>query len=309
MKQYQPDEAYEHNRFDAVKSAEGKQRAQAAAASRKSLESLGFVFGRSVYDDWLARLYSEGKPKGDRTGTGTLCIPGIQMRFDLEKGFPLITTKKVSLRSIIIELLWFLSGDTNNNMLKDRGVNIWTAWAKEDGDLGPIYGKQWRSWPDGNGGTIDQIDELIKTMKRDPDSRRMIINAWNVAMLKMMALTPCHAMIQFVVVDGKVCCIVTQRSADWGPGVPFNIASYSKLTHMVAQQVGLDVGELIWNGGDCHIYSNHMEAAEEQLSRKPRPFPRLIVKRKPASIFGYQLEDFELDGYDPHPPIKYPVAT
>ena len=268
------------------------------------------------YEDLLRLAYTQGVEKQDRTGTGTKSIFGHQMRFDLAQGFPLVTTKKVHLRSIIVELLWFLTGSSNNNWLKERGVTIWDEWARADGDLGPVYGVQWRSWPTPDGKHIDQISELIQTLKTNPDSRRMIVSAWNVAELSKMALMPCHAFFQFYVAPaaqpggrGKLSCQLYQRSADIFLGVPFNIASYALLTQMVAQQCDLDVGDFIWTGGDCHIYSNHHEQVELQLSRAPLPYPTLHIVRRPDSIFDYQLEDFEVRGYDHHPAIKAPVAV
>ena len=268
------------------------------------------------YEDLLRLTYTQGVEKQDRTGTGTKSIFGHQMRFDLAQGFPLVTTKKVHLRSIIVELLWFLTGSSNNNWLKERGVTIWDEWARADGDLGPVYGVQWRSWPTPDGKHIDQISELIQTLKTNPDSRRMIVSAWNVAELSKMALMPCHAFFQFYVAPaaqsggrGKLSCQLYQRSADIFLGVPFNIASYALLTHMVAQQCDLDVGDFIWTGGDCHIYSNHHEQVELQLSRAPLPYPTLHIARRPDSIFDYQFEDFEVRGYDHHPAIKAPVAV
>ena len=273
---------------------------------------------RSQYEDFMRHVYTHGVTKTDRTGTGTRSVFGHQMRFDLNEGFPLVTTKKVHLKSIIQELLWFLTGSSNNNWLKERGVSIWDEWAKEDGDLGPVYGVQWRSWPTPDGGHIDQISEVIQTLKTNPDSRRIIVSAWNVAELSKMALMPCHAFFQFYVAPGengvnggrgKLSCQLYQRSADIFLGVPFNIASYALLTHMVAQQCDLDVGDFIWTGGDCHIYSNHHEQVELQLSRAPLPYPTLNILRRPASIFDYQFEDFEVQGYVPHPAIKAPVAV
>ncbi|NCU79549.1 MAG: thymidylate synthase, partial [Burkholderiaceae bacterium] len=254
-------------------------------------------------------VLDHGAKKSDRTGTGTLSVFGHQMRFDLSEGFPLVTTKKLHLKSIVYELLWFLSGNTNNQWLKERGVSIWDEWAAPDGDLGPVYGYQWRSWPAPNGQHIDQIKEIIQTIKTNPDSRRIIVSAWNVADIPKMALAPCHAFFQFYVADGKLSCQLYQRSADIFLGVPFNIASYALLTHMVAQQCSLDVGEFIWTGGDCHLYSNHLEQVELQLSRKPYSLPQLKIHRKPDSIFDYQFEDFEIVGYESHPHIKAPVAV
>lgn len=271
---------------------------------------------RSQYEDFMRHVDTHGVFKSDRTGTGTKSVFGHQMRFDLNEGFPLVTTKKVHVRSIIQELLWFLTGSSDNNWLRERGVTIWDEWARENGDLGPVYGVQWRSWPTPDGGHIDQIAEVIKTLKTNPDSRRIIVSAWNVAELSKMALMPCHAFFQFYVAPpqadgerGKLSCQLYQRSADIFLGVPFNIASYALLTHMVAQQCELDVGDFIWTGGDCHIYSNHAEQVALQLSRDPRPYPTLRILRKPDSIFDYRYEDFAFDGYDPHPAIKAPVAV
>ena len=261
------------------------------------------------YLDLMRHVMTNGTHKSDRTGTGTMSVFGHQMRFDLQKGFPVVTTKKLHLKSIIIELLWFLQGSTNNNWLKERGVSIWDEWAKEDGELGPIYGYQWRSWPAPNGEHVDQISQLMDQIKNNPDSRRLIVSAWNVAEIPRMALPPCHAFFQFYVADGKLSCQLYQRSADIFLGVPFNIASYALLTHMIAQQADLNVGEFIWTGGDCHLYSNHMEQVRLQLSRKPLPLPKLVIRRKPASIFDYEYEDFELVGYQHHDPIKAPVAV
>ena len=253
---------------------------------------------------------TQGAFKTDRTNTGTKSVFGHQMRFDLNEGFPLVTTKKVHIKSIVQELLWFLTGSSNNNWLKERGVSIWDEWANpETGDLGPVYGVQWRSWPTPDGGHIDQISEVIKTLKTNPDSRRIIVSSWNVADLSKMALMPCHAFFQFYVANGKLSCQLYQRSADIFLGVPFNIASYALLTHMVAQQCDLEVGDFIWTGGDCHIYSNHQEQVSLQLSRAPLPYPTLHIKRKPDSIFDYQFEDFEFLDYQHHPAIKAPVAV
>lgn len=263
----------------------------------------------SQYDDFLRHVYTAGVKKADRTGTGTRSVFGSQLRFDLSQGFPLITTKKVSLRLIALELLWFLRGDSNVKWLQERNCTIWDEWAREDGDLGPIYGVQWRSWPTPDGGHIDQITDVINTLKKNPDSRRIIVSAWNVADLNKMALMPCHAFFQFYVADGKLSCQLYQRSADMFLGVPFNIASYALLTMMVAQQCDLELGEFIWTGGDCHIYDNHVEQVELQLSREPRAYPTMKLARRPDSIFDYELEDFILEGYDPHPAIKAPVAV
>ena len=272
---------------------------------------------RSQFEDFMRHVDSQGVFKADRTGTGTKSVFGYQMRFDLNEGFPLVTTKKVHLRSIIQELLWFLTGSSNNHWLKDRGVSIWDEWADPTtGDLGPVYGVQWRSWPTPEGGHIDQIAEVIKTLKTNPDSRRIIVSAWNVADLDKMALMPCHAFFQFYVAPatapgekGRLSCQLYQRSADIFLGVPFNIASYALLTHMVAQQCDLDVGDFIWTGGDCHIYSNHAEQVALQLSRAPLAYPTLHIKRQPASIFEYEYDDFEVLGYECHPAIKAPVAV
>jgi thymidylate synthase len=264
---------------------------------------------RSQYEDFMRHVYQHGTPKTDRTGTGTRSVFGYQMRFDLGEGFPLVTTKKVHLKSIIYELLWFLQGSSNNNWLKERGVTIWDEWARPDGDLGPVYGVQWRSWPTPDGGHIDQIAEAVKLIRTNPDSRRIIVSAWNVSDIPKMALPPCHAFFQFYVADGKLSCQLYQRSADIFLGVPFNIASYALLTHMLAQQCDLGVGDFVWVGGDCHIYDNHHEQVELQLSRDPRPYPTLTIGRRPASIFDYEFDDFVFEHYDPHPPIKAPVAV
>ncbi|HVR50321.1 MAG TPA: thymidylate synthase [Pseudorhodoferax sp.] len=264
---------------------------------------------RSQYEDFMRHVHTHGVAKGDRTGTGTKSVFGHQMRFDLSEGFPLVTTKKVHLKSIIVELLWFLTGSSDNHWLKERGVSIWDEWAREDGDLGPVYGVQWRSWPTPDGGHIDQIAEVVKQLKTNPDSRRIIVSAWNVADLSKMALMPCHAFFQFYVAEGRLSCQLYQRSADIFLGVPFNIASYALLTHMLAQQCDLEVGDFIWTGGDCHIYSNHVEQVALQLSRDPRPYPTLNILRKPDSIFDYRYEDFAIEDYDPHPAIKAPVAV
>ena len=261
------------------------------------------------YHDLMKEVLAKGVKKSDRTGTGTISVFGHQMRFNMAEGFPMVTTKKLHLKSIIYELLWFLKGSTDNNWLKERGVSIWNEWAAPDGDLGPIYGYQWRSWPAPNGQHIDQITEVIDTIKKNPDSRRIIVSAWNVADIPRMALAPCHAFFQFYVADGKLSCQLYQRSADIFLGVPFNIASYALLTHMVAQQCNLEVGDFVWTGGDCHLYSNHLEQVDLQLSREFFPLPKLNVLRKPASIFDYEFEDFEIVGYESHPHIKAPVAV
>ena len=258
----------------------------------------------------------QGRFKADRTGTGTTSVFGHQMRFDLSEGFPLVTTKKVHLKSIILELLWFLRGDSNVAWLQERGCTIWDEWAREDGELGPVYGVQWRSWPTPEGGHIDQIAEVVKQLRTTPDSRRIIVSAWNVADLSKMALMPCHAFFQFYVAPaetpggrGKLSCQLYQRSADIFLGVPFNIASYALLTHMFAQQCDLDVGDFIWTGGDCHLYSNHAAQVDTQLARTPFPYPTLHIKRKPASILDYEFDDFEVLDYQHHAPIKAPVAV
>jgi thymidylate synthase len=259
------------------------------------------------YEDFLRHVLARGTPKSDRTGTGTRSVFGHQMRFDLSRGFPLVTTKRVHFRSVAVELLWFLRGEGNIGWLHENGVTIWDEWADERGDLGPVYGVQWRSWPT-PAGEVDQIEELLRTLRTNPDSRRMIVSAWNVGMLGEMALPPCHLLFQFHVADGRLSCQLYQRSADLFLGVPFNIASYALLTHMIAQQVGLEPGDFIWTGGDCHIYDNHRDQAAEQLSREARPMPRLRLRRA-ASLFDYTFEDIELVGYDPHPGIKAPVAV
>ena len=272
---------------------------------------------RTQYEDLLRQVLAHGVDKADRTGTGTKSVFGHQMRFDLSEGFPLVTTKKVHLKSIIVELLWFLTGSSSNHWLTERGVSIWNEWADPaTGDLGPVYGVQWRSWPTPGGGHIDQIGQAIETLKTNPDSRRIIVSSWNVADLDQMALMPCHAFFQFYVAPatepggkGKLSCQLYQRSADLFLGVPFNIASYALLTHMVAQQCDLEVGDFIWVGGDCHIYSNHFEQVQTQLARAPYPYPTLHIKRKPDSLFDYQYEDFEVTGYEHHPAIKAPVAV
>jgi len=261
------------------------------------------------YLDLMRHVRDNGARKDDRTGTGTLSVFGYQMRFDLAHGFPMVTTKKLHTRSIIHELLWFLNGDTNIGYLNDNKVRIWDEWADENGDLGPVYGAQWRSWPSADGQHIDQLSDVLETLRTNPDSRRIIVSAWNVGELEKMALMPCHALFQFYVADGKLSCQLYQRSADIFLGVPFNIASYALLTHMVAQQTGLKVGDFIWTGGDCHLYSNHMEQVEEQLAREPLPLPTLSMQRKPQSITDYKFEDFEIVGYEFHPHIAAPVAV
>ncbi|UBM59789.1 thymidylate synthase [Marinilongibacter aquaticus] len=261
------------------------------------------------YHDLLKHILEEGTEKSDRTGTGTKSVFGYQMRFNLKEGFPLVTTKKIHLRSVIHELLWFIQGDTNIAYLKENGVSIWDEWADENGDLGPVYGKQWRSWPKANGETVDQLMTVIDQLKNSPDSRRIIVSAWNVGELSEMALMPCHALFQFYVADGKLSCQLYQRSADVFLGVPFNIASYALLTEMIAQVCGLEAHEFIWTGGDTHIYSNHMEQVEKQLARDFRPLPKLKLNPEVKSILDFKFEDIEILDYDPHPGIKAPVAV
>jgi thymidylate synthase len=261
------------------------------------------------YLDLMRDVLENGASKTDRTGTGTLSVFGRQLRFNLADGFPLLTTKKLHTRSIIVELLWFLNGDTNIKFLHDHGVTIWDEWADENGDLGPVYGHQWRSWPTPNGGTIDQITTVLNQLKQKPDSRRHIVSAWNPSEVDKMALPPCHALFQFYVADGKLSCQLYQRSADYFLGVPFNIASYALLTHMFAQQCDLLPGEFVWTGGDVHLYTNHIEQAKLQLTRAPYPLPQLNICRKPASIFDYKLDDFEIVNYQSHPSIKAPIAV
>jgi len=260
------------------------------------------------YLDLMQDILDNGTNKEDRTGTGTRSVFGRQMRFDLSKGFPLVTTKKLHLRSIIHELLWFLNGDTNTAYLNENGVSIWDEWADENGNLGPVYGHQWRSWPTPSGGNIDQISEVLEQIKNTPDSRRLIVSAWNVGQVPDMALPPCHLLFQFYVADGRLSCQLYQRSADFFLGVPFNIASYALLTHMVAQQAGLEVGDFVWTGGDVHLYNNHFEQANLQLSRDTLALPQLNIARSPASLFDYKYEDFEIVGYESHAGIKAPVA-
>ena len=262
-----------------------------------------------TYLDLLDHVLTHGVRKEDRTGTGTLSVFGHQMRFPLTDGFPLLTTKKLHTRSIIHELLWFLKGDTNIGYLRDNGVTIWDEWADAEGNLGPVYGAQWRSWPTPDGQHIDQITRVVEDIRRSPDSRRLIVSAWNVGELPHMALPPCHALFQFYVAEGRLSCQLYQRSADIFLGVPFNIASYALLTHMVAQQTDLEPGEFIWTGGDCHLYLNHLDQARLQLSRTPRALPRLKLARRPESIFDYRFEDFVIEGYDPWPGIKAPIAV
>ncbi len=261
------------------------------------------------YLDLMRRILERGTPKADRTGTGTLSCFGEQLRFDLAQGFPLVTTKRVHVRSVICELLWFLRGDTNVRWLREQGVTIWDEWADEHGELGPVYGKQWRAWATANGRTLDQISAAIELIRRDPDSRRILVSAWNVADLPQMRLLPCHALFQFYVAGGRLSCQLYQRSADVFLGVPFNIASYALLTHMVAEQCDLAPGEFIWTGGDCHLYTNHLEQARLQLQREPLPLPQLRIARRPPSLFDYRLEDFEFLNYQYHPAIAAPVAV
>lgn len=262
----------------------------------------------TAYEDLLRHVLEHGTAKTDRTGTGTRSVFGHQMRFNLAEGFPRITTKFVAMKAVKGELLWFLRGDTNISWLKEHNITIWDEWADENGDLGPVYGYQWRNWPAPDGRHIDQIQQVIDTLKNNPDSRRIIVSAWNVADLDEMALQPCHAFFQFYVADGKLSCQLYQRSADLFLGVPFNIASYALLTHMIAQQVGLEVGDFVWTGGDCHIYGNHIDQVKEQLSREPYPFPTLKLT-KAASIFDYEMDDIFTEGYQHHPAIKAPVAV
>ena len=261
------------------------------------------------YLSLMRQVRENGVKKKDRTGTGTLSMFGHQMRFDLSEGYPVVTTKKLHLRSIIHELLWFLRGDSNIQYLKDNGVSIWDEWADENGELGPVYGVQWRNWPTPDGGSVDQISQIMQQLREDPDSRRIILSAWNVGEIDNMALPPCHCLFQFWVADGKLSCQLYQRSCDIFIGVPFNIASYALLTHMLAQQADLGVGDFVWTGGDCHLYSNHIEQADEQLQREPLPLPRLAIKRRPATIFDYEYDDIEILNYESHPHIKAAIAV
>lgn len=262
-----------------------------------------------AYLDLMRHVRENGFEKSDRTGTGTLSVFGHQMRFDLAEGFPAVTTKKLHFRAIIHELLWFLSGDTNVRYLQENNVRIWNEWADDNGDLGPVYGYQWRSWPTADGGYIDQISRVMDQLRETPDSRRIIVSAWNVGQLDEMALAPCHAFFQFYVAGGRLSCQLYQRSADIFLGLPFNIASYSMLVHMMAQQLDLEPGEFIWTGGDCHLYLNHLEQADRQLQREPRSLPKLELARRPASLFEYRHDDFVIRDYDPHPAIKAPIAV
>ena len=261
-----------------------------------------------TYLNFIKHILATGSEKSDRTGTGTLSVFGYQMRFDLSQGFPLLTTKKLHTRSIVHELLWFLQGDTNVGYLNQHGVTIWDEWADAQGNLGPVYGKQWRAWPAANGNEIDQLSQIVEQIKTNPDSRRLIVSAWNVGELPKMALPPCHALFQFYVADGKLSCQLYQRSADVFLGVPFNIASYALLTHMIAQTCQLQVGDFIWTGGDCHLYQNHLEQAQLQVQRSPRALPRLIIQRQAPSLFDYRFEDFIWEDYNPYPTIKAPIA-
>jgi thymidylate synthase len=257
----------------------------------------------------MRHVLEHGALKGDRTGTGTLSIFGHQMRFDLDQGFPVVTTKRLHLKSIFHELLWFLQGDTNVRYLRENGVTIWDEWADSEGNLGPVYGYQWRSWPAPDGTAIDQMAEVVAQIRRNPNSRRLIVSAWNVADIPRMALAPCHALFQFYVVDGRLSCQLYQRSADIFLGVPFNIASYALLTHLVAQQCDLRAGEFIWTGGDCHLYTNHLDQVRTQLGREPLPLPKLVIRRRPDTLFDYRYEDFEITGYQSHPVIRAPIAV
>jgi len=261
------------------------------------------------YLDLMRRVREQGVRKADRTGTGTLSVFGHQMRFDLGAGFPLVTTKRVHLKSVIVELLWFLRGETNVRWLREQGVTIWDEWADEQGELGPVYGRQWRAWPTADGRSVDQIARVLEQLCREPDSRRIMVSAWNVGELDRMALAPCHALFQFYVANSLLSCQVYQRSADVFLGVPFNVASYALLTHILAQQAELGVGELVWTGGDCHLYLNHLEQADQQLARTPRPAPTLLLRRRPSDISGYEYDDFQVIGYQHDPAIRAPVAV
>ena len=281
------------------------------ACSRDCSRPTGYNVAAAMrqYLDFMRHVRDHGQRKDDRTGTGTLSVFGYQMRFDLEAGFPLLTTKKVHTKSIVHELLWFLAGDTNVRYLREQGVTIWDEWADPSGDLGPVYGYQWRSWPAPGGRHIDQMTNVLAEIRRNPDSRRLIVSAWNVAELPRMKLPPCHLLFQFYVAGGKLSCQLYQRSCDIFLGVPFNIASYALLTHLVAQQTNLGVGDFIWTGGDCHLYLNHLEQVDTQLSREPLPLPKLVIKRRPPTLFEYRYEDFEIADYQCHPAIRAPVAV
>jgi thymidylate synthase len=280
-----------------------------ALSSRRVTEHQPTGVVRTQYEDFARHVFTTGIAKHDRTGTGTVSIFGYQMRFDLAEGFPLVTTKKVHFPAVAYELLWFLRGDGNARWLQEHGVTIWDEWADEDGDLGPVYGVQWRSWPTPDGGHVDQIAEVVRALREEPDSRRIVVSAWNVADLPKMALMPCHALFQFHVAEDRLSCQVYQRSADVFLGVPFNITSYALLTHMLAQQCDLDVGDLVWTGGDCHVYDNHREQVETQLGREPYPYPSLVLRRRPASISDYSFDDFDVVDYRHHPAIRAPVAV
>jgi thymidylate synthase len=280
-----------------------------SGARRRTIVVMNETPIATPYEDLLRDVLENGTPKSDRTGTGTRSVFGRQIRFDLSEGFPLVTTKRVHFRSIAYELLWFLRGDGNIRWLTDHGVTIWDEWADANGDLGPVYGVQWRSWPTPDGQHIDQLQQIIDTIRRDPDSRRLVVSAWNVADIPNMALAPCHALFQFYVADGKLSCQLYQRSADMFLGVPFNIASYALLTHLVAAQTGLEVGDFVWTGGDCHIYDNHVEQVEEQLSRTPFPAPRLRITGEHADISEYTFEDLVVEDYQHHPAIRAAVAV
>ncbi len=262
-----------------------------------------------AYLDLMRLVRERGVRKADRTGTGTLSVFGHQLRFDLSAGFPLVTTKRVHLKSVIVELLWFLRGETNVQWLREQGVTIWDEWADADGELGPVYGRQWRAWQAADGRRIDQVARVLEQLRNEPDSRRIIVSAWNVGELEKMALAPCHALFQFHVADGRLSCQVYQRSADIFLGVPFNIASYALLTHILAQQADLAVGDLVWTGGDCHLYLNHLEQADQQLARQPLPLPKLALRRRPADVAGYEYDDFQVLNYEHHPAIRAPVAV
>jgi thymidylate synthase len=294
----------------ALRSPLGKWRRPAASGSA-GLAIAAILYGVPIptpYEDLLRLVLEQGAAKSDRTGTGTRSLFGHQMRFDLSEGFPLITTKKVHLKSVVYELLWFLRGDSNVSWLREHGVSIWDEWASDTGDLGPVYGVQWRSWPTPSGEHVDQISAAVNLLRTDPDSRRIIVSAWNVGEIPQMALAPCHALFQFYVADGRLSCQLYQRSADLFLGVPFNIASYALLTHMMAAQAGLGVGDFVWTGGDCHIYDNHVEQVTEQLTRDPRPYPKLVLAQR-DSIFDYSYDDVVVEDYHPHPAIKAPVAV